>query len=69
MIEPFDVASLCASPRNGWYPVDAEDLKQSAWKVGATAEEIDDMLQRSGFYTFQQSSVSISSPRAIDAEF
>ena len=21
------------SPRNGWYPVDAEDLKRAAWKV------------------------------------
>jgi tetracycline 7-halogenase / FADH2 O2-dependent halogenase len=59
MIEPFDVAGLCASPRNGWYPVDAEDLKQAAWKVGATVEEIDDTLQRCGFYSLQQSSVSI----------
>ncbi|MEO6804003.1 MAG: FAD-dependent oxidoreductase [Granulicella sp.] len=49
-IEPFDVAGLCASPRNHWYPVNADDLKQSAWKVDVTAEAIDDMLQRSGFY-------------------
>jgi FADH2 O2-dependent halogenase len=54
VIEPFDVAGLCASPRNAWYPVDAKDLKQAAWKVGATAEEIDDMLQRSGFYALKQ---------------
>jgi FADH2 O2-dependent halogenase len=60
VIEPFDVAGLCASPRNGWYPADAEDLKQAAWKVGATAEEIDDMLQRCGFYALKQSRVSIA---------
>jgi tetracycline 7-halogenase / FADH2 O2-dependent halogenase len=60
VIEPFDVAGLCASPTNGWYPVDAEDLKQAAWKVGATAEEIDDMLQRCGFYTLKQSRISIA---------
>jgi tetracycline 7-halogenase / FADH2 O2-dependent halogenase len=59
-IEPFDVAGLCASPPNGWYPVDAEDLKQAAWKVGAAAGEIDDMLQRCGFYTLKQSHVSIA---------
>ncbi len=49
-IEPFDVAGLCASPRNHWYPVNAEDLRRAAWKVGATTEEIDSMLQSSGFY-------------------
>ncbi len=50
LIEPFDVAGLRASPPNNWYPVDAEDLKQSAWKLKATTQEIDDMLHRSGFY-------------------
>lgn len=58
VIEPFDVAGLCASPPNGWYPVDAQDLKQVAWKVEATTEEIDDMLQRCGFYTVQQISAA-----------
>jgi FADH2 O2-dependent halogenase len=60
VIEPFDVAGLCASPRNAWYPVDAEDLKQAAWKVGATAEEIDDMLQRSRFYALKQVGASMA---------
>jgi tetracycline 7-halogenase / FADH2 O2-dependent halogenase len=60
VIEPFDVAGLCASPRNGWYPVDAEDLKRAAWKVGATTEEIEGMLQRCGFYTVHQGRVSIA---------
>lgn len=59
-IEPFDVAGLCASPHNAWYPVDAEDLKLAAWKVGATAEEIDDMLQRSGFYALKQAGASMA---------
>jgi tetracycline 7-halogenase / FADH2 O2-dependent halogenase len=49
-IEPFDVAGLCAERVTPWYPVDAEDLRQSAWKVGATHEEIARMLERSGFY-------------------
>ena len=60
VIEPFDVAGLCASPCNGWYPVDAEDLKRAAWKVGATTEEIDAMLQRCGFYTLKQSRASMA---------
>jgi FADH2 O2-dependent halogenase len=64
VIEPFDVAGLCASPQNGWYPVNGVDLKQSAWKVGATAEEIEDMLQRSGFYPSNQNRVSVVSVSA-----
>jgi tetracycline 7-halogenase / FADH2 O2-dependent halogenase len=48
-IEPFDVAGLCTERATPWYPVDAEDLRKSAWKVGATKEEIADMLERSGF--------------------
>jgi hypothetical protein len=48
-IEPFDVAGLCASPRNHWYPVNADDLKQAAWKIEATEQEIDSMLERAGF--------------------
>lgn len=54
-IDPFDVAGLCAAPQNHWYPVNADDLKRGAWKVEATEEEIDDMLQRAGFYASQQS--------------
>ncbi len=49
-IEPFDVAGLCTQPAIPWYPVDAEDFRQSAWKVGATQDEIERMLDRSGFY-------------------
>jgi tetracycline 7-halogenase / FADH2 O2-dependent halogenase len=59
-IKPYDVAGLCASPSHGWYPVAAEDLKQAAWKVGATQEEVEDMLQSSGFYTLNQGRVFIA---------
>jgi FADH2 O2-dependent halogenase len=49
VIEPFDVAGLCSRRVTPWYPVDADDLRKSAWKVGATQEEIARMLERSGF--------------------
>ena len=49
-IEPFDVAGLCAEHVPPWYPVDADDLRKSAWKVGATPDEIAHMLDRSGFF-------------------
>jgi FADH2 O2-dependent halogenase len=48
-IEPFDVAGLCAERVPPWYPVDADDLRKSAWKVHATQDEIAHMLERSGF--------------------
>lgn len=48
-IAPFDVAGLCAERVPPWYPVDADDLRKSAWKVGATQDEIAQMLERSGF--------------------
>jgi FADH2 O2-dependent halogenase len=50
-IEPFDVAGLCIERATPWYPVDAEDLRKSAWKVGATEKEVADLLERSGFFT------------------
>jgi FADH2 O2-dependent halogenase len=49
-IEPFDVAGLCTRSAIPWYPVNAEDLRRSAWKVGATEDEIERMLDRSGFH-------------------
>jgi FADH2 O2-dependent halogenase len=53
VIEPFDVAGLCNRRVTPWYPVDADDLRKSAWKVGATQEEIAHMLERSGFFVQQ----------------
>ena len=49
LIEPFDVAGLTRRDRGNWYPVEAEDLLQSAHKVGATRDEVMAMLERCGF--------------------
>jgi FADH2 O2-dependent halogenase len=49
-IEPFDVAGLCREHAPPWYPVDARDLIDSAWKLDATQDEVERMLERSGFY-------------------
>jgi FADH2 O2-dependent halogenase len=49
-IEPFDVAGLCREHAEPWYPIDARDLTESAWKVEATEDEVAHMLDRSGFY-------------------
>lgn len=50
VIEPFDVAGLSDRSRRSWYPVMAEDLLQSASKVGSTPAEIQSLLDRCGFY-------------------
>ncbi|MGA7340349.1 MAG: tryptophan 7-halogenase [Terracidiphilus sp.] len=49
IIEPFDVAGLGNRARRGWYPVEADDLLRAARKVGATREEVLQMLVRCGF--------------------
>jgi len=48
-IVPFDVAGLSTPRDMPWYPVDAEDLRRSAWKLGASTDEIEQMLIQSGF--------------------
>jgi FADH2 O2-dependent halogenase len=48
-IEPFDIAGLGDSGRNHWYPVDAADLFESAAKVGATQQDVAELLERCGF--------------------
>jgi tetracycline 7-halogenase / FADH2 O2-dependent halogenase len=53
-IEPFDVAGLSNPDRRSWYPVDAEDLLRSASKVQSTREEVENLLQKCGFYSTQQ---------------
>ena len=53
IIEPFDVAGLSDPNRRNWYPVKAEDLYRGASKVGATRDEISQLLDRSGFRTLQ----------------
>jgi tetracycline 7-halogenase / FADH2 O2-dependent halogenase len=54
-IEPIDVAGLSNPNKRGWYPVVAEDLLNSATKVGSTHEEIALLLERCGFYQFSKS--------------
>lgn len=49
IIEPFDVAGLGNRARQGWYPVEADDLLRTVHKVGATREEVLQMLARCGF--------------------
>ena len=49
IIEPVDVAGLGNRARRNWYPVDADDLLRAAHKVGATRDEVLQMLERCGF--------------------
>jgi FADH2 O2-dependent halogenase len=50
-IEPINVAGLADPRRGNWYPVEADDLFRSAVKLGATQEDISELLQRCGFYS------------------
>lgn len=47
-IEPFNVAGLGRQERRNWYPVDIDDLLQSADKLCATGDEVRAMLDRCG---------------------
>ena len=48
LVEPFDTAGLLSEGRSNWHPVDYDDLRRSASKVGATPAEVDAMLARHG---------------------
>lgn len=48
-IEPLDVVGLSDLSRRNWYPADARDLLRSADKLGASREEVEELLLRSGF--------------------
>ncbi|MBV9863984.1 MAG: tryptophan 7-halogenase [Abitibacteriaceae bacterium] len=50
-IAPFDVAGLTRTDRHNRYPVDAQDLFAAADKLGATHEELTNLLARCGFAT------------------
>lgn len=45
-IEPWDVAGLGRTDRHGWYPVEADDLRAARARLGAGAEEIQELLAR-----------------------
>ena len=49
IIQPIDVAGLGKTPPNHWYPVRSEDLREAAWKVDASQEQITVLLERAGF--------------------
>jgi FADH2 O2-dependent halogenase len=48
-IEPINVAGLGLPDRRNWYPVYADDLVDSRAKLGASREDISEMLRRCGF--------------------
>ncbi len=50
VVERFDVAGLAKRPSDACYPVRAEDLFAGAEIVGASREEIEGLLRRTGFY-------------------
>ena len=50
LIEPINIAGLGNPDRRNWYPVDPNDLLQNASKVEATRDEVQAMLDRSGFW-------------------
>jgi tetracycline 7-halogenase / FADH2 O2-dependent halogenase len=49
-IEPINIAGLCDPHRRNWYPVDANDLLNSAAKLKSTKQEISQLLDKSGFW-------------------
>ena len=48
-IEPINVAGLGMHERRNWYPVYADDLLNAAGKLGASGEDILELLRRCGF--------------------
>lgn len=48
-IDPINVAGLADPARRNWYPALAGDLLENCWKLGASREEAQAMLQRVGF--------------------
>jgi FADH2 O2-dependent halogenase len=49
-IEPINIAGLGNPQRRNWYPVDANDLFNSAAKLGSTKHEISQLLDKCGFW-------------------
>jgi FADH2 O2-dependent halogenase len=49
-IEPINVAGLANPHRRNWYPVDANDLLNSADKLKSTKQEISQLLDNCGFW-------------------
>jgi FADH2 O2-dependent halogenase len=49
-IETFNVAGLNNPLRRNWYPVDANDLLDSAAKLQSTKQEVSELLEKCGFW-------------------
>jgi tetracycline 7-halogenase / FADH2 O2-dependent halogenase len=62
-IRPFDTAGLLDPARRDWYPVLATDLLAGAGKLNATREEMERLLQRSGFVPATAQSAAPPAPR------
>jgi FADH2 O2-dependent halogenase len=50
IVAPFNIAGLADPRRHNWYPVDANDLLNSAEKVDSTTEETTQLLEKCGFW-------------------
>ena len=61
-IAPFDVIGLSDERRRNWYPVLADDLLAARHKLGATREQIEDLLRAMGPLTSGAPSPSSSRP-------
>jgi FADH2 O2-dependent halogenase len=48
-IEPINVAGLGRPDRGNWYPVDADDMLNSAAKLDVSRDEVQALLERCGF--------------------
>ena len=48
-IEPFNLAGLCSAAKRHWYGCEASDLYASAHRIGATPDDITQLLRRAGF--------------------
>ena len=49
-IEPINIAGLGNPHRRNWYPVDANDLLNSAAKLQSTKHQISQLLDKCGFW-------------------
>lgn len=49
LTEPFDLAGLGDTARRGWFPCLASDLHSAAHRIPASTDEIQAMLERTGF--------------------
>jgi FADH2 O2-dependent halogenase len=49
-IDPINIAGLANPSCRNWYPVDANDMLNSAAKLQSTKSEISQLLDKSGFW-------------------